>query len=285
MSEKLVSLAASVLKVDPTTLSTEEGIAAAEEKAKSLKVMTSDEFNSTLNNYRESLKDTLYKEHKINIHSSIEKNLIEKYGLDENEFKGKRTDEYIDRIIELKSKANPTGADTKELEKLTKLLQDSKSEFERQLGETKKEYETRIRGMMLEGELKAISPIIDTDDDKKQAQLDFIKYQFEKEYRFEEREGNIVVLKGDEIVRDADFKPVSVGAVLAQLAEKFAPIKQKAPAGRKPAGGGKGSESTVDWSQFESFDDFQKTDSGKNLTMGSAEWIKLYGEFRKAKGL
>jgi hypothetical protein len=210
--EKVAAVLASVLKVDPTKidLTNEDAIKSLEERAKSLKVFTSDEFNSTMNNYKDSLKDTFYKEHKINIHGAIEKGLVEKYGLDGESLKGKRTEDYIEAAMEkLGKSAKP--ADDKELEKLTKLLQDTKTDYEKKIGETTKQYEDRLRDMALGVELKGIENTLDIEDaEKRSAQLEFIKYQFNKEYSVVEKDGKYVVMKGEEVARDANYNPLTV---------------------------------------------------------------------------
>lgn len=295
MSEKAAALLASVLKMDSVDLSTDDGIKAVEERVKALKVYTPEEFSGVLNNYKASLddnfkkeKDNLYKENKIQIHAAIEKELVEKYGLPSDDLKGKKTTEYIDKIIELRGAGKTDDAKVIE-EKLTKLLADNKAEYEKRIGETKSQYEKRIMDMYLDSEMKSVETVLDVDDEKRSAQLEFIKYQFNKDYRVEERDGKYVVLKGEEVVRDANFQPKSVNSVMMEVAEKFAPIKKKAPAGRPkgnglPGGNGNNGDN-IDWSQFNEFTDFMQTDRGKHLTQGSKEWLEYYTSFKKAKGL
>lgn len=290
-----IGLLAKVLQTNEeelkTKLADENGVKEIETRIGNLKVFKSnEEFTSMMNNYKTSLKDTLYAEQKGSIHESLENSLINKFGLSEVK-RGehfKTTDELINKIIEEKTKVSKASADgnDKELEKAqAKILELNNALIERETN-LKKEYGSKLKGMQINATLSGIKSMIDEPDDIIDGKLDFIKYQFEKEFSLVEKDGKFIVYKGEEVFRDENFKEKPLESVLMEIASKISKVKSSPASGRGANSKTTSRESgTLDFSSFKTWDDFLNANSElRNLRIGDPKLNKYYEQFRKSKG-
>ena len=290
-----IGLLAKVLQTNEeelkTKLSDENGVKEIETRIGNLKVFKSnEEFTSMMNNYKTSLKDTLYAEQKGSIHESLENSLINKFGLSEVK-RGehfKTTDELINKIIEEKSKVSKASADgnDKELEKAQAKIQELNSLFVEKENAMKQEYGSKLKGMQINASLSGIKSVIDEPDDIIDGKLDFIKYQFEKEFSLVEKDGKFIVYKGEEVFRDENFKEKSLESVLIEIASKISKVKSSPASGRGANSKTTSKESgTIDFSSFKTWDDFLNANQElRNLRVGDPKLNKYYEQFRKSKG-
>jgi hypothetical protein len=289
---KEIGLLSKVLGEDVETLTTkladENGYKEIETKLDGFKVFKSnDEYLSTLNNYKNSIKDSLYAEHKGSIHESFEKNLLQKHNLDYKRGEHfKTTDELVEKIIEEKAKAGKAAGEgnDKELEKATLKIQELSKQLTDKETELHSTYGQKIKDLYVGSVLSGIKPLLDEPTEMLDGKLEFIKYQFEKEFSIREKDGKYVVYKGDEVYRDAtSYKEMPLESVLQEIASKVSKLKTSPAAGRGANNSGNNNP-TNDYSQFKTWEEvLAKTELGK-LRTGDVQLNKAYGEWKKSQG-
>jgi hypothetical protein len=300
LSEKL----GKILKIEPTKLQeldTPEKAVEIDALLAQHKVFKNGEFESVLNNYKDSIKPGIIEEAKKNTekdtHISIQEKIKTKYGVNLEHGKDyQKTTELIEKIVELKGK--PTGdptADAKRVTELEKQIVDLNTNFKTKESEFQTKSEKKYFDSLVNSELNNIKARLDVDDDKKQGQAEFLKYKFDSLYSIKEDEtGQVLVIdKKGEVLKsgvDNQFKPLSLSDVVNSIASTFSKIKTVVlPAGRGDNNAGVNNNSggnAIDWTLYNDWDSFRKNNQvGKTLTAGSKEANELYAQFIKAKGL
>lgn len=273
-----------------TKLSTEEGQKEIEDKVKTFKVFRgNDEYTSHMNNYRNSVKDALYKEHHASTREALENELLKRHGFDYKRGEHfKNTEDLVDKILEEKvklAKAKDTG-DNKELEKATARIQELTQQMNQEKETLIKQFNEKLIGKEIDAALMGVKSTIDVEKEKIDNALRFVKYEFGNEFSLREKDGKYLVFKGDEIYRDADYKEVPLDVVLQEIASRSFKIKNS------PAGGRGGNNQhtattpeTFDFSGFKTWESFldARTDLRK-LTIGDPVLSQWREAWKKQKG-
>lgn len=298
--ENLVTALSGVLQMKPEDvtekLKTPEGVAEIESATKGLKVFKSNEeylnhMNTYKTNYKSILADELYKEHKINAHSSIEKQLKEEFPeLANLEYKKdyQNSHDLIKKAIEIKSKATSSNEEwLKEKESLQRLITEHKTKAESIEGSLTQKFQARIVNTEINSAINSIAEKFDVEPEKLDAQKSFLKFLMSQEgvtisgnlenetFTIKDKDGNPIL--------DDSGKPKSISAYVSELASKNIPMKTIVPAGGR-GGIQPSSKSGNNLSEFATWDDVlaHYKSSGKPLTAGSPEANKLYDEWKKA---
>lgn len=292
---KEISLLSKVLGEDEQALATkladENGYKEIETKIGGLKVFKSnDEYTGVLNNYRNSLKDVFYNEHKGSIHESLENNIMSKYGVTLKRGEDfKKTDELIDKIIEEKSKAVKAAGsgDDKELQKAQAKIQELNEALLQQETKFKNDYEGKLKDLQITSVLSGIKPMLDVPNENLNENLEFIKYKFEKDgFSIREKDGKHIVYKGEEIYRDqTTYKEIPLESVLLEIASKVSKVKTSPAAGRGATTTTATATNTIDFSAYSTWEEAVRAETNlQNLTIGSAKANQYYEQFLKSKG-
>jgi len=303
MNEQLIEVVSTLSGIDKTELTekikTDEGALEVATKMKGLKVFESDakhiEFlDNFLKAKEQPIKDAAYKESKIAIHEKIEKEVKRKLGLDNWKLGTDyaTTDELLEKAIAEKTKA--TGTDTnEEIKKRDAKILELTQKRDTELEDAIKPYSSEINGLLIGNALEMLRDKVEVDKEKVDGQLDFVRFQFDKQgLKIGKKDNKYVVLKqdGSPVVDETTFQPLSVSQVISNIAEANIPLKKSVPAGGRGGNNNNNqnqNSDSIDWSAFQGadgFDKFLQTESGKRLTKGSQEANEAFGKWAKATG-
>lgn len=280
------------LKALKETINADGGDLKITEAFKTLKVFTPEQHASILNNHKEalklSLKDDFYKDHKRDIHGSLEKEIMKKYGMELKPGEDFKTTIDLLALVEAKIKKDNGKEDPEAVKKYTDKIAELNKNIE---GMVKKEdHETMqndFYNTVLDLSVGALHGRIDAEEDKVAQQLNYLKYIFVSEgNKISKKDNSFVVLnkEGQPVVDNTTFKPVSISTFIESLAASNLKLKEG------PATGRGGNPNNPDSQNAEllalkdknSFIDHLRK---KNIDMGSEEGMKLYTEWRKVHNI
>jgi hypothetical protein len=283
------------LELDLAVLSekikTDEGKAEVQKSLEGIKAFSGDQYNSVLNNYKDSIKESLAKENKIESARVREKTIKEKYKLTNLE-EGKdykSTEDLVALVVAQQTelaKANGGGkASDEELQKreqriaeLTKQLETEyvpKAQFEEAINSGVKNY--------VDAEVSTYADKLDEANGVISNQLKFLRFTMAEEgISFGMHKGEYAAFKGGKLIEGADFKPVPVKNVIKEYADKALKVKVLA--------GGRGDQTNsgqvagdADLLKLKTVEELTGYLKEKNITIGSAEqravttqWQKLH---------
>lgn len=288
-----IGLLTKVVGMDEATvtekLKTPEGVKEIEDTIAGMKIFkTNAEYTSSMNNYKDMLKDQLYNDHKASVLEMSEKKILEKNGLSwkrGTDFNS--LDELVDKIADEKVKAAKAGSsgDNKELEKAQAKIAELTNQMNEEKTKLQNEFGSKLISKEIDATLSGIKPLLDIESDKVNTTADFIKYSFNQEYNLREKDGKYIVFKGDEIHRDANYKEVPLEVVMMEVASKVAKIKSSPAAGRGVDTNTANNPDSFDFSSFATWDAFLETQTElRKLTNGHPTLLKYYEAFKKSKG-
>jgi len=283
MNEAIVSAALKTLNIGDVSELTDEQITETVERINSLKIYDKaglDEFKS---NIRKDFRTTIEGEAKGKAYEKIEKDILNKFGLELE----KGTD--YNTALELIEKAKLNWVKessndetlTKEMEALREKLKSVNENNESSLSDLKEAYKKQMSDLTLNGEISKYSSLIDAEDSLKASQLEFLKYSFDKTYELRDQDGQTVVFDKvkDEIVKnETDYSPETLSSVLGKLAPTIVKLK------KDEAKHGRGAEgkpvATSNMNKFKSSEDFNQYLSGQDIRPTSIEGMRLYSEWK-----
>src|SRR3990167_607511 len=201
---------------------TPEGKTEVQNAIKGIKGFSGDEFTSVLNNHKESIKESLMKENKIEAARVREKSLKDKYKMTHLE-EGKdykSTEELVALILAEQVKSAKPGDTDKEIEKrdtriaeLTKQLETDyvkKSDYENVVNTGLKNF--------IDAEIATYADKLDEANGEISNQLKFLRFTMaEAGISFGLHKGEYAVFgKDGKVIEGADIKPVSVKTVIKE---------------------------------------------------------------------
>jgi len=271
---------------------TPEGKAEVQEALKGIKGYTGEQFTSVLNNHRDSIKDSLMKENKIEAARVREKSIKEKYKLthlvEGTDYKS--TEELVGLVLAAKEaefkKDGGKGGDTDEelkrhqvkIQELTKQLETDyvpKSKYDEAVNSGVSNYIGEHISMYAEK--------LDEANGDLSNQLKFLRFTMAEDgITFGIHKGEYAAFKGGKLIEGGDLKPVSVKNVIKEYADKA--LKLKVPAG------GRGDDNKTghvagdaDLLKIKSTEELASYMKEKNIIIGSTEqqkisdqWLKLH---------
>ena len=258
---------------------------------KNKKIYTDEEFNSFKANFQSEVINTyfndlvekakksdlpqdLYKPIKGAAYQQLERELSELYGI--NDYQDLK--DLVDKAV--KSSANISGGDEelqRQVDALKKVNLALKEEKENAVSEVEKKYKTDA----LTREQKALLDSIPFDfsgfksdelDAAKERQQTLLKGVFEQNYSLDYINGQVVVKKGDEIVKnEATLDPIPASNVFVNLAKEYN-LKLKSP----DTGGQGGTSSRNSTGQYASVDDFYADMKSKGIEQSDPKFVEAW---------
>lgn len=294
--ENVVDVLSLVLKGRDTAvlsekLSTEEGRSELKAELQTLVIRTPEENNQFVANVQRNYKDKMHGEIVGATMEKNEKEIMKAFGVEfQHGVDFSNQIELVRKIVESKgeSKGEPNEAITKlkgELEKVQSAYRTLKDESEVNITNAQKKAQERIANAHLELLISSYKDKVDAEDEAKDAQIDFLKYQFQKNYSVTMDGDNIIVVDkdGNKVTNDvmAD-KPLS--EVVNEVATKS--LKFKEVVSIK----GRGNDDTnksqpagkINFAKYgDDFDAFYENElKGKGLSRGSREVTEYYKQFK-----
>lgn len=174
----------------------------------------------------------------------------------------------VDKIVTTKTKPPRDG--DKEVDALKKRIVELESEYKTQLTEKQKEFDSSIIQSDLKKAIKALD--LDYEGEVLEKQKGLVQAAFNDVYRIERKDGQTVVFKGDDIVKDSKFDPLPLNEVFKGITQEYG-FQTKSP---EPGGHGgvsskrKSGLKSVTWQEY-----LEKN----NVKPNTNEADKLYAEW------
>lgn len=204
----------------------------------------------------------LYKPIKGASYQQLERTLSKKYGIED-------FSDVEDLIEKVKSSASGNTDESQRLiEELRQANTKLQEEKENAISTVREEFKFKMLSRDTESLLNEIP--FDTDDPKRTQSL--LKGVFNGEYKLDYQDDKLVVLKGDEVVKDeATRAPVSPKSVMIKLATDYG-LKLKSP----DTGGQGGNSSRHSTGSYESVEQFKADMESKGISTTDPEYYKAY---------
>ena len=286
MNEAIVSAALKTLNIGDVSELTDEQITETVARINSLKVYDDTTLSELKSNVRKDFRTTIEGEVKGKAYEKIEKDILNKFGLELE--KGTDYNTALELIEKAKlnwvKESSNDETITKEMEALREKLKSVNEENESSLSDLKQAYKKQMSDLTLDGEISKYSSLIDAEDSLKVSQLEFLKYSFDKTYELREQDGQTVVFDKvkDEIVKnETDYSPETLSSVLGKLAPTIVKLKKdEAKQGR----GVEGKPVAIsNMAKFKTNEDFNQYLSGQDIRPTSIEGMKLYSEWKSTQ--
>ena len=260
---------------------------------KGKKVYTDEEFNSFKTNFQSEVINTyfndlvekakkgdlpqdLYKPVKGAAYQQLERELSEAYGV--KEFQDVK--DLVEKAV--KSSANTSGGD-EELKRQIDALKQANLSLKQEKENAVNEVETKYKKDALTREQKTLLDSIPFDfsgfksdelEAAKERQQTLLKGVFDQSYSLDYINGQVVVKRGEEIVKnEATLDPVPASNVFVNLAKEYN-LKLKSP----DTGGQGGTSSRNSAGQYGSIEDFYADMKSKGIEQSDPKFVEAWKE-------
>lgn len=284
-------------------LGSEDSLTALKEEVSNLKVYDTDGLNSVLGNAKRDYKDKVYSEVKGSVLEKYEKELKKsngvehlKAGVDYNS-----TMELNAKILELKSVIEPVAeANTppvvddsarRELEEARALLTQREEEYKKKEKELVNSHNNQLFDNQVNSELNKFKSLIDVKDEQKDGQIAFLKYEFQKRYELQNKDGQTVVFDktSNDIAKDGNLNYLSLSSVVDAFAPQFVSIKEQLSVvgrGNINQQNKEDNPTRINWQAFDNSYDtyYDQVLKGKGVKVGSMEAMEAFNDFKTNVG-